>query len=310
MREFQLQMVDGKELTTYEWTEVKNPVAVIQLVHGSAERAIRYDDFAKRMNEQGIIVVAEDHRGHGKTAVLENQELGFFAKKDGWNLIVDDLKVVNAYIKRNWQGLPIFMLGHSMGSFMARTYAIKYSESITGLILSGTAEMPKPLIKLAKDLSTVEMLFKGSKHPAKFIWNMSYRNLNKNWDSEISNGSEWQCQDPTIQGWFVNDELCGQVFSTSAFRDMFKGMLFNSKTKNIKYMRNDLPILIISGEEDVVGDFGKTPEKLHNKLTSLGYDSELIIYPKLRHEILFELEKNLVEQDILKFINQNKENHF
>ncbi|WP_026389618.1 alpha/beta fold hydrolase [[Acholeplasma] multilocale] len=312
MRQFQLQMIDGQELTTFEWTDVKEPIAVIQLVHGSAEKTERYIEFAQRMNKKGIIVVSDEHRGHGRTADLDENghAIAFFAEHDGWNTIVDDLKVVNNYIKKTWPDLPVFMLGHSMGSFMARTYAIKYSESITGLILSGTAEQPKALMMLSIFIARMAQMFKGAKTPSKFIWNLSYKRLNKKYDSPTANGSEWQSRDEDVQGWFIEDPLCGQVFTTSAFKDMFKGLLFNSKKKNMKLMREDLPILIASGDGDPVGNYGKMPEKVHNKFTSLGYDSELTIYPNLRHEILFEPEKHEVEKDILKFVKENKENHF
>ncbi|WP_031543327.1 alpha/beta fold hydrolase [Mesoplasma photuris] len=310
MRKFQLQMLDGKELTTFEWKDVKEPIAVIQFVHGSAERMTRYNEFAERMNKKGIIVVGADHRGHGESADLSNAELGFFAKKNGWNTIVDDLKVVNTYIKKTYVGLPVFMMGHSMGSFMARTYAIKYSQTITGLILSGTAEKPKGLMMMSILISKMVQIFNGAKKPSKFIWNLSYRSLNKKFDSSTANGSEWQTRDEDIQGWFVNDELCGQVFSASAFKDMFKGMLFNSKTSNFKLMRQDLPILIASGDDDVVGNYGKGPEKINSKFVRNGYNSRLVLYPNLRHEILFEPEKLEVEKDLTNFIKENLNNQF
>lgn len=309
MREFNLRMIDGKELHCYEWTDVVKPIAVLQLVHGASEHALRYADFAKRMNEKGIIVVGDDHRGHGKTADLTKNELGFFAIKNGWHKIVDDEKMLNDYIHKTWNELPVFMLGHSMGSFIARTYAIKYSETISGSIIMGTAENSRLKLFFAKRLACFQQFFLGPKKTAILIWKLSFKPLNKQYDKTPNKtGHEWLTSDVKIQKTFEADPLAKQIFSTSAFKDLFTGLIYNSKLKNIKRMRKNLPILIVSGEDDRVGDNGKMPTKVQNKFASLNYNSNLILYPGVRHEVLNEKNHDVAEKDIINFIKTNLQN--
>ncbi|ATZ18947.1 lysophospholipase [Williamsoniiplasma somnilux] len=309
MREFQLRMIDGKELKIYEWTKVEKPIAILQLVHGSAEHALRYRKFAEKMNEHRIIVVADDHRGHGQTADLAKQELGFFAVKNGWTKIVDDLKMVNDYIHKTWNDVPVFMLGHSMGSFMARTYAIKYSETINGAIFMGVAEHNPIELFFGSTLAKIQQLILGPKKPAVFLWKISFKPLNKAFKSvKNANGNEWLTKDEKIQKEFAIDPLSRQIFTTSAFKDMFNGLTFIRKSKNIKLMRKDLPIMIMSGEDDPVGKYGQMPLKIQDKFIHFDYNSELRLYPNSRHEILNDVEKELVINDLIHFIKINLNN--
>ncbi|KKW61820.1 alpha/beta fold hydrolase [Mycoplasma capricolum] len=292
---------DNKKIVLYKWDEVIRPLAVIQLVHGSCEHLKRYEDFAKEMNQNNVIVVGIDQRGHGQTSVLNN-ELGYFNKTKGWKCLIEDQLLVNQYIKTNYINLPIYMLGHSMGSFVARSYAIKYSDTIKGLILSGTNQTNSFVLISALFLTSLTSLFIKEKQPNKIIWNISYKTLNKKFKTNNANGVEWLTRDKNIQNQFLNDKLCGFVFSSSAFKDMFKGMLFNLKSKNLKKMNKNLRILLLTGSDDPVSHFSKDAVKFSNKLNKLEYSSQLIIYPNFRHEILNELDKNLVIRDILKFM--------
>lgn len=292
---------DNKQLVLYKWDEVTRPLAVIQLVHGSCEHIKRYEDFIKQMNQNNVIVIGIDQRGHGQTSILNN-ELGYFNKTKGWECLIQDQLLVNQYIKTNYTNLPIYMLGHSMGSFVARSYAIKHSNTIKGLILSGTNQTNSFTLLSALLLTKLTSLFLKERQPNKIIWNISYKQLNKKFNTNNSNGVEWLTRNTNIQNQFLNDKLCGFVFSSSAFKDMFKGMLFNLKTKNIKKMNYDLRILLLTGSDDPVSHYSKDVIKLNNKLEKLGYDSKLIIYKDSRHEILNELDKDLVIRDILKFM--------
>ncbi|WFQ90500.1 lysophospholipase [Mycoplasma feriruminatoris] len=292
---------DNKKLVLYKWDEVNRPLAVIQLVHGSCEHIKRYQDFISKMNQNNVIVVGIDQRGHGQTSVL-NKELGYFNKTKGWDSLVEDQLLVNQYIKTHYSDLPIYMFGHSMGSFVARSYAIKYSDTIKGLILSGTNQTNSFVLTSALFLTYLSSLFIKAKKPNKFIWNLSYKQLNKKFNSKTSNGVEWLTRDTNIQNKFLKDKYCGFVFSSSAFKDMFKGMLFNLKTKNLIKMNKDLRILLLTGSDDPVSNYSKDVIKFNNKLEKLGYNSQIIIYPQFRHEILNELDKNVVINDILKFM--------
>lgn len=302
MKEFKLSTVDDKILNCYVWDDVKKPLGVIQLVHGSAEYLTRYDQFGQEMNKKGFIVVGDDHRGHGKTALDNGQILGYFDAHNGWKKIVDDELVVNDYIEKNFPDLPVFMLGHSMGSFMARNFAIKYSQRIDGLILSGTTDYNSQLLFLGSIVSRLLILFNQGKKPSKLLWNASYRTFNKKFNSPKANGSEWQTANQAVQLAFANDPLCGFVFTTSGFKDLFYGLNYIRKKKNIELMRKDLPILILAGLDDPVGEYGKNVQKVATHFIGLNYDTKVMFYPNLRHEILFEPDHKQVEKDLLKFM--------
>lgn len=307
MREFTLRMIDSEELHCYEWNNVEKPTAVLQLVHGSCEHLGRYNEFAKAINKAGIIVVGDDHRGHGKTAFQENK-LGYFSNKHGWEKLIDDQKIVNDYIHKNYPFLPVFILGHSMGSFIVRSFAIKYSRNIMGLIIMGTAENDGFQIFLARIISRIRQFFRGSQKPDNWLWKKAFASLNKKFskNNPQATGYEWLTHNKNIQLKFAHDPMCGQVFTSSAFKDMFDGIAYNSNKKNISLTRRDLPILILSGEDDPVGNFGRFPKNVYNKFNKLGYDVKLKLYPGYRHEILNENGKEKVEKDIIEFIKSNK----
>jgi len=304
MREFKLTTVDNKILNVCLWDDVKTPKAILQLVHGSAEHIHRYDKFAKFMNFHNIIVIADDHRGHGKTAKDNNQPLGFFAQRDGWKKVVNDEKTVNGFIEKQYPTLPIVMLGHSMGSFIARDYAIRYSQTIDGLVLTGTSEYNGFELFTSKFLAQLSRLFTGSKHRSKMLWKLTYKPLNHKFKKKNATGVEWLSKDEKNQKAFLNDPLCGFIFTNSAFYDMFTGLDFIRKPRNINMMRKNLPIMIMSGEDDPVGMFGIKPAKVYHKFEGLGYEPDLIIYPGVRHEILFDVDHQKVEKDLLRFFNR------
>ncbi|AUM62960.1 alpha/beta fold hydrolase [Spiroplasma monobiae] len=304
MKEIKLKANDGKELHTYIWDEVINLKGILQLVHGSCEHSKRYDEFARFLNTNGWIVIANDHRGHGKTANLEKDELGYFADENGWSILVQDLKVINDYVKETYKNKKIVMMGHSMGSFLARHYAIDYSNTINGLVLSGTAWESNLSLRFGRRIAIARQRRYGAKNVDDFIWNLSYKKFNKKFDKPDSTGSEWLSVDKKNVTKFVKDPLCGQVFTTSAFKDLFEGLLYIQKSKNIKKIGNDLPIILVSGSNDPVGGYGKTVKKTFKKFKKAKLKVRIKLYESLRHEILFDIKKETIFSDTLKFLNQ------
>ncbi|ATZ21309.1 alpha/beta fold hydrolase [Mesoplasma tabanidae] len=308
MKEKQIKSLDNKKLNVYIWDEVKNPKAIIQLVHGSCEHTLRYEEFAKKMNDNGIIVVGNDHRGHGKTAKLNNQPLGYFSKTNGWNKIVSDLKQVNNFIKQEYLELPIIMLGHSMGSFMVRTYMIDYPNSVKGFIISGTAWHNKIVLLISICIASIRSKFIKNEKPDELIWKLSYKPLNKKFNSKSSSGVEWLSNDSISKDQFLSDPLTGQVFTSLAFKDMFSGLLYNQKKLNIKKIKTNIPIFLISGEDDPVGNYGKMVLKTYKEFKKSNLEVEVKLYKKQRHEIIFDEKRNEVENDILEFIDETLKN--
>lgn len=305
-KEWKQKLRDGSELQMYEWKPAKdkNIKGIVQLVHGSAEHSLRYEAFAEFLVANNYAVVAEDHRGHGKTATCL-EDLGFFAEKEGWKKIIDDLYEVTTYIKDCYPNKPIVMFGHSMGSFMVRHYAIKYGTNIAALVICGTAHYPKLLLKISLKMAKIGQKIKGPKAKANFIFRLSYIPLNARYKNEGNLGSEWLSTDKTVQKAFLNDPLTGQIFSTSAFKDMFTGLLFITNIKNIKLTPNNLPLLFIAGQDDSVGKYGKTVLKTVKLYKKSGKNVKFKLYPNARHEILNEPIKQEVYQDILNFYNNS-----
>ncbi|AOX44138.1 lysophospholipase [Spiroplasma sp. NBRC 100390] len=305
-KEWKQQLRDGSELQMYEWKPAndKDIRGVVQLVHGSAEHSLRYEDFAKFLVANNYAVVAEDHRGHGKTATC-SENLGFFAEEEGWEKIIDDLYEVTTYIKHCYPNRPIVMFGHSMGSFMVRHYAIKYGTNIAALVICGTAHYPKRLLKFSIKMARIGQKIKGPKSKDNFIYKFSYAPLNVRYKDEGNLGTEWLATDKTVQEAFANDPLTGQVFSTSAFKDMFTGLLFITNKKNIKLTPNTLPLLFIAGQDDPVGKYGKTVLQTVELYKKAGKRVKVKLYPNARHEILNEPIKQEIYQDILNFYNKS-----
>ncbi|AUB32052.1 alpha/beta fold hydrolase [Spiroplasma floricola] len=303
MKELLIKGHEGKNLYTYIWEDVKTVKGILQLVHGSCEHSKRYDEFAKFLNANGWVVISNDHRGHGKTADLNNNELGYFADKDGWDILVKDLKKVNDYIKQNYKNQNIVMLGHSMGSFLARSYAIDFSETIQGLILSGTAWQSNLALKFGRKIAISRQKKYGSKNIDKFIWNLSYKKFNKKFNEKSSTGMEWLSIDENNVKKFIEDPLCGQIFTTSAFKDLFEGLIYIQNNKNIKKIRKDLPIILVSGSNDPVGNYSKSVKKTYKKFKKAKLNTKLKLYENLRHEILFDINKKEIFVDTLSFLN-------
>lgn len=197
----------------YEWKpdDDKNIKGIVQLVHGSVEHAFHYDDFAKFLVANNYVVIADDHRGHGKTA-LSSEDLGFFVEEEGWEKIIDNLYEVTTYIKKSYPNQPIVMFGHSMGSFMVRHYAIKYGTNIAALVICETAHYSKRLLKFSVKMAKIGQKMKGPKSKDNFIYKFSYAPLNSRYKKEGNLGTEWLSTDKTVQEAFANDPLTGQVF--------------------------------------------------------------------------------------------------
>ena len=300
-----VQMVDGFEIELYVYeprSEVRTR-GVIQLVHGSCEHAKRYDAFIHYLVELGYVVYANDHRGHGES-VTHPEDYGYFGEMNGWFDMVDDLKTINDLIHAQHPDLPIVMLGHSMGSFLARHYAIDYGETINGLILTGTAHQPTYQLELGKFAARLIKKIKGPRYRSPLIYQLSYGAFNRNIKG-AKTSSDWICYDEAVVREFCEDSKCGFVFTTAGFEDLFTGLLYMTNPDHIKRMPHDLPVLILSGEDDPVGGYGKMVLKSYEAMKEAGVrDIEYTLYPKMRHEILNEKEKDTVYCKITTWLDE------
>jgi len=304
--EYKLKASDGTQIHVYEWLpdEPSDVKACLQIAHGMAEHAKRYDDFATFLNKNGFAVFANDHRGHGKTAgSVEN--LGYFADENGFETVVDDMRVLTEKIRAEFPEKPVFLLGHSMGSFLSRYYAIEDASKIKGLILSGTAGDPGMLGKVGKTLSKLIAAFSGKKSPTPLMTTLSFGAYNKQFKPNRTE-FDWLSRDNEQVDKYVNDPYCGTVFTAGFYTDMLGGLLYVNQEAAIAKMRKDLPVYLISGDKDPVSENGKGVKEVFEKMKKAGLnDVEMKLYPDARHEILNELNKEEVYQDILNWLNKH-----
>ena len=293
-----------KEIKYLRWLPDTKAKAVLQIMHGMAEHAARYDEFAHFLNEKGIAVYANDHRGHGATAgSIENA--GFFANTNGWNIVVQDCKKLTDIIKKENPGIPIFILGHSMGSLIARSYISRFTDELNGVILSGTSYNPSILLMFGKAVANIQHFFAGKKHRSTLLDALSFGNFNIKFKPSRTK-FDWLNRDEKQVDLYIKDEYCGFVCTTSFYSDMFSGIINIQKKKIIQHISKKLPVYIISGEMDAVGNFTKGVKKIYELLKNYGIkDITIKLYKDDRHEILNELNKEEVYNDILIWLNKH-----
>ena len=279
-----------------KWTPEGEIRGIVQIVHGIAEFVERYDDFANFLNTQGYLVVAEDHMGHGQS-IGEDGVQGYF--QGGWFAAVNDTMKLMKDTMAEFPGIPYVLFGHSMGSFMARTILARYPDSgIAAAIICGTGWQPKAALPLL--IRAVEGICKktGEKNPSEKLQNMVFGGYNK----RIANPRtpcDWLTRDEEIVDAYVADPLCGFIPACGLLRDMMKGIYYIEQEKNLKNMKKHLPVLFIAGAEDPVGPYGKGVEQAVSAFKKAGMINVACkIYPECRHEILNELNKQEVYEDV------------
>lgn len=304
--EFKLEnKEDGHQIQAYQWLPDANVhvKGIVQLVHGSCEHAKRYENFARFLTTRGYGVYAHDHRGHGQS-VTSPDELGYFGDEKGWEKLVADCLCMNEWIKANNADKHVVMLGHSMGSFIARHYAILHSETIDGLILSGTAHYATQILEIGSQIANKAIAKGKGKVVHHMLDRMSYGTFHMKFYKE-KDKLAWLSSDPHVREVFKKDPLCGFKFTAAAFRDMFWGLGVITDGRQMKKMREDLPILILSGEEDPVGNFGKGVKKTYGLMQEAGMKRlEMKLYPGMRHEILNEKRHQEVYKDVLGWLQK------
>ncbi len=305
--EFKLTVEQNLDMQVYSWLPEKDVSlkGIVQIAHGMAEHAKRYEEFASYLTKNGYAVYANDHRGHGKTAgSVEN--LGFFSKENGWKKVVNDLKLLNQHIKKKHNTIPLFVLGHSMGSFLTRQYLMDPKIKLHGALLSGTANHPGVLGKVGLFLTKLLLLFNNPKSPSSLMDSLSFKAYNKAFKPNRTS-FDWLSKDEKKVDEYVSDSYCGTIFSVQFYNDLLKGLLYISDIKNIKKTNQNIPILVFSGANDPVGENGKGVQKFYTKLKTAGIkDITLKLFEDGRHEMLNETNRKEVYAYILQWLNKRK----
>ena len=277
-----------------------NIKGIFQIVHGMTEHIGRYDRIMRDLAEEGYLCIGYDQLGHGYTA-RNKSELGYIARKKGWDLLARDVKVFSDAIRAEYgKELPYYLLGHSMGSFVVRLSAEKYAKP-DKLIIMGTGG-PNPAAGAGLALIELVKLLKGDKHISKLIDKLAFGSYNSKFtDGDKAKGS-WLTTDTEIRKKYWADDFCTFKFTVSAMGDLIRLMKYSNRGAWFKNIPYTLPMLIVSGDEDPVGNYGKGIIFVSEKLKNNGKIAKHILYQGARHEILNDFTYEDVKKDIIEFI--------
>ncbi|MCL1854156.1 MAG: lysophospholipase [Clostridia bacterium] len=290
--------VAGPELEKRLWLPDGQPKAVLQLVHGMAEHIGRYDAVARRMNEAGCAVVGHTHLGHGDMA----EKPGYFAKENGWDALIQDTHALRLNTEAAYPGLPYFLLGHSMGSFVVRCYCLLHEAGLSGVILSGTGHF-KPLILAAGSfIARLQCALGGESRPSTLLQRVSSAGYNKTY-GQARTSFDWLSTDESVVDAYMADPYCGFPFTARAYQDLFNGLkrLYPGK---LATMESDIPLLLISGDRDPVGDYGRGVRKVAEEFRAAGVKNVTVtLYEDNRHELFHDRDRQTVWNDLIKSLN-------
>ena len=280
------------------------PIGHVHLLHGMVEHIGRYDDFATFLMNKGFVVTGHDHRGHGITAE-KNGQYGYFADKVGFERVAEDVREVLLHVREDMGDIPLLLFGHSMGSFIARRYMQKYSDSLTKVVLSGTTFNPGFMGDLGKAVGKLVSALKSPESEGALLNSMAFGGFNK----QIKNPKtsfDWLSTDETEVQKYIEDPLCGFIPTNRFYIDLFDGLkIIHQDTEN-NHIKKDLPVLVISGAKDPVGKDGKDIFKVANGLKNVGMTNVSVhLVEDARHEILNEVNKLLTYEIIANWMINN-----
>ena len=276
----------------------ENPKAVIMLSHGMCEYIERYEEFARFMCENGVAVAGNDHIGHGGSVRDENM-LGFFGQERGYINMTRDLHRMKAVIESKYPALPHILMGHSMGSFLARIYLAKYRDRWNAAVILGTAGGVTGSVPLRGLLEFLERDRGDYYRPE--IGRRMFGIFNRR-VGDRRTPNDWLSRDDTTVDKFIADPKCNFAFTVAGYRDLLNALLCANSTPVIENTPTDIPLLFLSGSMDAIGDYGKGVYKAVSKYIEHGCEVDVRIYHDARHELIFELNRDEVMRDILTFV--------
>lgn len=284
----------------------ENPKAVIQIVHGMAEYIDRYDDFARYLVGRGFVVCAEDHVGHGDSA-NGPEDYGHMPLKGGKNVVVGDVHTLHSMVARAFPGVPYVLYGHSMGSFIARSYIARYGDELDACVLSGTGNVPANLSKMGNSLARFIASIKGERYRSKLIDNMGAGAYGK----KIENARtplDWLSTDPEVVDAYIADDKCGFMFTVGGYATLLDLTAEVVTPECAERVPKNLPIFLVAGDGDPVGDMGEGVKAAAELLRGAGVQTvDCKIYSGMRHEIHNEKGKEQVYDDIATWIEEHVE---
>ena len=297
--EFTFVSRDGKShIHVQEWIPDEEPKAILQICHGMNEYIGRYDRFGQFLAENGFYVVGHDHLGHGKS-VANEEELGWFDDKLGNEYLIADIHRLRGITQEKYRSLPYFMMGHSMGSFLIRQYMQMHGDGLFGVIVMGTGSQSSTTLAMGRMMCKAISLFKGWHYRSQKLEEIAFGSYNKNFEP-VRTQKDWLTKDEQIVDRYIADPLCMFRFTVSAYNQMFRGIQFIQDKNNIAKIPKRLPVFLVSGGDDPVGNCGEGVQQVYESFHAAGMlDVLMKLYPGDRHEILNELNYRDVQDDLL-----------
>ena len=298
--DFTFPSTDGKNAIAVMCVKpAGEPKAILQIAHGMQEHIDRYEDFARYLAEHaGMLVLGNDHLGHGHS-VSTPDDLGYFGPSPS-NLVVGDMQRLRTLTQKKYPGVPYFMLGHSMGSFMLRKYLALNGQGLAGAIVMGTGFTPEPTTKAGLRVIDILSRAKGDRFESNLLPKLAF---GKDYQPYDMTGNEpersWLSHNVDNVKAYYADPLCGFPFTLNGYKGLMEAVLFSCKQENVNAIPAELPVLLISGELDPVGGASKGVRIVHEMMKKAGIrDLELKLYPQMLHEILNEPDHQVVYDDI------------
>lgn len=308
MQTYTFKAKDGVEIAVYKWLpgRVEEARAVVQLVHGSLEYALRYEPFVRSLLSEHTIVYAHDIRGHGKTAEESGDWVYLSDQPNGWELAIDDIYTITCQIQADFPDLPIFIFGHSLGSLMVRDFISQYGQEVRGVLLVGTGRATPRLVLYSGLILAKLLMLAGRKRESPLAHRLICGELNKAMENPRTD-YDFISRDPTVVQEYIDDPQCGLTITVELAHEMVRGFIRISNPEAFANTPQDLPILLLSGTADPMG----APEGRHVLDVAEAYrragvkDVLVKLYDGARHELLNELNKDEVIDDMVQWLNDH-----
>ncbi len=297
MKEGTFKSSNGLDTVYYSYTEPMEVNGVFVAVHGMSEHILRYKELAKVLENHGIAFFGADNIAHGRTA--KEGSHGVFADNNQGKHIVSDIKQLCTIACEKYPDKKTVLFGHSMGSFIVRCFCALYSDTIDGLIICGTAGK-NPLAGAGNILGGIIKTFRGGEYKSELLSGLAFKEYNKRY-TDIKTDYDWLSRDGTEVQKYLDDPLCGFTFSVDGMRVLTNLLTYANSDECFDKMRKDLPIFMISGDMDPVGDYGKGVMQVYDRYKSAGCNVQYKLYKDARHELLNETNKKEVIDDIITF---------
>ena len=305
--EFYFDSRDGKSrihAVRYRPEDTGQVRCVLQVVHGMAEYAERYEEFAAYLVERGFVVTGDDHLGHGKS-VGQGGKQGYFCEQDPATVLVRDVHRLKKLTEELYPGVPYVLMGHSMGSFITRNYLCRYGTGISGAVIMGTGMQPKAVLDMARLVAGIQKLFCGSGHVSRLLDRLAFGGYGRG-ITDRRTAFDWLSRDRERVDRYIADPMCGFTFTVNGFGALFELVLRLYSPENLAAVPRELPVFMVSGDADPVGDYGKGVRRAYDSLVGAGLtDIRLKLYPGGRHELLNETNRSQVMQDICRWVEEN-----